>query len=181
MAERHPTPRRLARWAMAGASLAATSWLVFFLPISRLPTDGHGLWASLWINRLGLIASLVPLALGIAISQWAQRRLKRGVNSNLWSPAELDPVTALVTNPIWPWASLILVALDILLITSSQRGMHGGGIAFICSAILPTQIANQIRQLVTPKENSTGIFTNWQSSKPIQSKHWGDQPLHPSE
>ena len=168
-------------WAIAGAFLAAGICLISFLPIPQLPANGSGFWHVAWMNRLRLAALLIPFALGLPLCLLAVRRFKRGFYDNIWSEAELEPVKALVTNPIWTWASVILIAPTLLSIILSKDTAHIGAGGFICVALLPTQTAQRIRQLLTPKEKSTGALADWQNSKPISSGHWGQPPVHPSE
>jgi hypothetical protein len=179
--ERKPNPKQLAAWAIVGAFLAASTLLIPLLPIPHFSTNGHGFWEILWTNRLRLLAFLAPFALGLSVSLYAERQFRRGFQNDIWSDAELEPVKALVRNPIWTWASMMLIVPTLLSIIFSQNIAHTGTGAFICIALLPTQTAQRIRQLMTPKEKSTGFFADWQNVKPIRSDHWGDQPLHPSE
>lgn len=181
MPKRVPNPRQLAVWAIAGAFLAASTLLISLLPIPHFSTNGHAFWESLWTNRLRLLAFLAPFALGLSVSLYAERQFRRGFQNDIWNDAELEPVKALVGNPIWTWASLILIAPCLLTVILSQNTAHTGAGAFICIALLPTQTAQRIRQLLRPKEKSTGVFADWQNFKPLRSDHWGDQPLHSSE
>ncbi|WP_158945129.1 hypothetical protein [Granulicella sp. S190] len=181
MEELKPRPKQLATWALAGAFLATSSYLLVFVPIPRLPSHGHGLWALLWMNRLRFVAFFTPLALGLAISQVAERRFNRGFHDDLWSEAELEPVKALVANPIWRWASLILCCFGLLaMIFSNNPKTHFSGILFYVF-LVPTQTAMRIRQLVTSRVKTTGVFRDWKNVKPIRSDHWGQQPIPPSE
>jgi hypothetical protein len=181
MLKRKSNPKQLAAWAIAGAFLAASVCLISLLPIPQPPAHGSGHWDVAWMNRLRLAALTAPLAIGVTVSLLAVRRFKRSFHDNIWSEAELEPVKALVTNPIWLWASAIFIAPCLLSIIFSENTAHTGAGGFICLALLPAQTAQRIRQLLTPKEKTTSVFADWQSSKPIRSDHWGDQSLHPSE
>jgi hypothetical protein len=179
--DRKPNPKQLVLWAIAGAFLAASVCLISVLPIPQLPANGSGFWDVAWMNRLRFAALSAPLAIGITVSLLAVRRFKRGFYDNIWSEAELEPVKALVTNPIWTWASVILIAPPLLSIILNKNLAHTGAGGFICLALLPTQTAQHIRQLLTPKEKSIGALADWQNSKPISSGHWGQPPVHPSK
>jgi hypothetical protein len=181
MPKREPKPKQLAVWAIAGAFLAASTCLVFIVPIPHLPANGSGYWSVVWMNRLRLATLYASLPIGVAISLLAVRRFKRGFHANIWSEAELEPVKALVTNPIWLWASAIFIAPVLLSIIFTRDIGHAGAGGFMCLGLFPAQTAQRIRQLLTPKEKSTAVFADWQNFKPIRSDHWGDQPLHPSE
>jgi hypothetical protein len=181
MDERKSKPKRLVTWAIAGALLAASALLLSLLPIPHFSTNGHGAWAILWANRLRLIAFLAPLALGLSVSLSAERKFKRGFQNDIWNDAELEPVKELVANPIWNWASLILIVPCFLSVILSKNLAHTGAGGFICMALLPTQTAQRIRQLITPRRKPAGGLIDWHNFKPIRSDHWGDQPVHPSE
>jgi len=181
MVKRKPNPKHLAAWALAGAFFAASAWVISLLPIPHFSTNGHGFWEILWTNRLRLLAFLAPFALGLSVSLYSERQFKRGFQNDIWSDAELEPVKALVGNPIWTWASLILIAPCLLTVIFSQNTGHIGAGGFICIVLLPTQTAQRIRQLITPRTKSTGGLMDWHNFKPIRSDHWGEQPIPPSE
>jgi hypothetical protein len=181
MEKQKPNPKRLATWAIVGSFLAAAAWLVSFLPIPHFSTNGHGFWAILWTNRLRITAFLAPFALGLSLSFWAERQFKRSFQNDIWSDAELEPVKALVTNPIWTWTSLALIVPGLLSMIFSGHSAHTGGAVFIYTALLPTQTAQRIRQLITPKIKPTGGLIDWHNFKPIRSDHWGEQPIPRSE
>jgi hypothetical protein len=179
MEDRRPNAKHLATWAIAGAFLAASACLVTFLPIPHFSTSGHGLWPILWTNRLRLIAFLTPFALGLSLSLLAERQFKRGFQNNIWSDAELEPVKALVANSIWPWTSLALIVPLLVSVIFSGHSTHTSGGAFFCIALLPTQTAQRIRQLITPRIESAGGLIDWNNFKPLHSDHWGQPPVHP--
>jgi hypothetical protein len=179
--DRKPNPKQLVLWAIAGAFLAASICFVAILPIQKLPAHGSAVWDVAWSNRLQLAALTIPLALGLAVSLLAVRRFKRGFHDNIWTEADLEPVKVLVTNRIWLWASLALIVPPLVSIILNKNLAHPGAGGFICLALLPTQTAQHIQQLLTPKEKSTSVFADWQNSKPISSGHWGQPPVHPSE
>jgi hypothetical protein len=181
MVERKPNPKILAVWAIAGAFFAASSYLLVLLPIPRLPGNGHGFWALLWMNRLRFVTFFGPFFLGLAISLGADRRFKRGFHDDLWSEAELEPVKVFVAYPIWTWASLALIVPGLLTTIFSRHTPHSGGSIFFYAALLPSQIAQGLRQLIMPRVKTTGVFKDWQNFKPIHSDHWGKQPFYPSE
>ena len=180
MVKRKPNPKHLAAWAIAGAFLAASSYLLAFVPIPRLHAHGHGLWAALWMNRLRFLAFFTPFTLGLAISLGAERRFKRGFLTDLWSEAELEPFKALLAYPVWTSASLILMGIGLLAVIFSNPKTHFSGVFFYI-LLLPSQTAMRLRQLVTPRVKTTGVFMDWQSFKPIRSDHWGRKLIHPSE
>jgi len=176
VADRKKNPKLLVTWALAGAFLAASACLVAFLPIPQFSTSGHGLWPILWTNRLRLIAFLTPFALGLPLSLLAERQFIRCFQNNIWSDAELEPVKALVANPVWTWTSLALIVPWLVSVIFSRHTIGG---AFICIALLPTQTAQRIRQVITPRIEPPGRLFDWHNFKPLHSDHWGQPPVHP--
>jgi hypothetical protein len=181
MEKRKPNPKHLATLAITGSFVAAAAWLVSFLPLPHFSTSGHGFWAILWENRLRITAFLAPFALGLSLSFWAERQFKRCFQNDIWSDTELEPVKALVSNPIWTWAALALIVPGLLSAIYSGHSAHTGGGVLIYTALLPAQTVQRIRQLITPRIKSTSVFADWQNFKPIRSDHWGEQPVPPSE
>jgi hypothetical protein len=180
MAQGKPNPRHLVAWAIGAAFFSASSCLLTFLPIPRLPVTGHGLWAAIWMNRLRIVTFFTPFLLGICVSQWAERRFKRGLYADLWSESELQPAKSLAANPAWRWTSLLLF-LSVLTIVVVDSRIAGNISVLFYAFLFPTQAASRIRQLLTPRVKTTGVFMDWNNSKPIQSEHWGEQPAHPSD
>jgi len=135
------------------------------------------------MNRLRFVAYFAPFTIGIAISLWAERRFRRGFQDEIWSEAQLEPVRTLLAKPFWnrtTWLLWLLLGFAVVSIIYSASTSHSGG-ALIYILLFPIQTAMRIRQLVTPKIESTGVLKNWQNFKPIHSEHWGEQPIHPSE
>ena len=180
MEDRKPNPKLLVTWAIAGAFLAASTWLMSFVPIPRLHANGCGFWDVLWMNRLRFVAFFTPFTLGLAISFGAERRFKRGFLSDLWSEAELEPVKVLLAYPIWTSASLILMGIGLLAMISTAPRTHFSGVLFYI-LLIPSQTAMRLRQLVTPRVNPTGGLIDWQNFKRIHSDQWGQPPVHSSE
>ena len=178
MVERKPNPKHLAAWAIAGAFLAASSYLMAFVPIPRLPANGHGFWAILWMNRLRFVAFFTPFVLGLSISFSAERRFKRAFLDDIWSEAELEPVKALISYPIWTQASLILMGIALFAVIFTSPRTHFSGVFFYI-LLIPSQTATRLRQLVSPTVKTTGVFMDWQNFKSIHSDHWGQPPVHP--
>jgi hypothetical protein len=179
MVDGKPNPKLLVTWAIVGAVIATSTWFLSFVHIPRLPTNGSGFWAVLWMNRLRFIAFFAPFAIGVTVSLLAERRLKRGLQDEIWSEAQLEPMLTLVAKPIWSWTGWLLFGAAAVSVIFSARTAHTGGSLFYI-LLYPIQTAMRIRQLVTPKIQSTGGLKDWQNFKPIRSEHWG-QPIHPSE
>jgi hypothetical protein len=154
MVDRKPSPKLLVTWAIAGAVLATSPWLLSFVHIPRLSVNGSGFWAVLWMNRLRFVAYFAPFAIGIAISLWAEQQLKRGFQDEIWSEAELESVRTLITKPVWSWASWLLIGAAVVSVIFSARTAHTDG-NFFYTLIFPILTATRIRQLVTPKIEST--------------------------
>jgi hypothetical protein len=182
MEDRKPNPKLLVICAIAGALFATSTFLLAFLPIPQFNSGGSGFWEILWMNRLRIVVLFAPFVLGIIVSFWAERRLKRGLQNKNWTEAELEPVRALVVKPIWLKIVIVLIAAIALQVIYSARTSHACGLTLLYLFLVPLQTVTRIRQLVIPpKANPTGIFTDSLSSKTIHSDHWGQPPVHPSE
>jgi hypothetical protein len=180
MKDRKPNAMLLVAWALAGAALAALTWLFSFLPIPQLPVHGTSFWDLLWMNLLRSIALFIPFVLGVTVSRLAVRRFKRGLDAAVWSEAQLEPVRTLVTKPVWTWATAALfVALALSVIFSVRTGHLGGG-GFVYLLFFPIQTMSRIRYLLNPRAASNEALTDWGSSEPLQSDRWGQPPVHPS-
>src|SRR5271170_1801134 len=121
MKDRKPNPKLLVICALVAAFFATSTWLIFFLPIPPFDANGSGFWNVLWLNRLRITTGFAPFVLGIAISLWAERRLKRGLHNEIWTEAQLEPVRALVAKPIWSWISILIIVAIALQVINSAR------------------------------------------------------------
>jgi hypothetical protein len=180
MVKRKPDPKQLVTWAITGALIAASTWFLSFVHVPRLSPGGDGFWAVLWAGRLRFVAYFAPFAIGLALCLWAELRFKRGLKAEIWSEAELEPVRTMVARPLWSWTSWLLIGTAVVAVILMAFTAGAGHMALFYILIYPIQIAARIRQLLTPKVKTDGL-KDWQSIKPIQSDHWGQPPLHPSE
>jgi len=89
-------------------------------------------------------------------------------------------VRTLVTKPGWAWMSTAFIAAIALNVIFNARTSHAGAL-YTYVLLFPVQIVTRIRQLVAPRPHSGGALIDWQNFKPIQSEHWGQPPVHPSE
>jgi hypothetical protein len=181
MEDRKPNPKLLVTWAIAGALLAASTWFLSFIPVPRLHANGCGFGDVLWMNRLRFLVFFLPFAIGIAVSLSAERRFNRGFLNGIWSEAQLEPVRALLAKPVWSTTAAVLAVAIVVEVIYSAKTSHLGGGAFIYLLLFPNQTATRIRQLITPKVQTTSGLIGWHNFKPIQSDQWGQPPIHSSE
>lgn len=159
MADAKPNPKHLALWAIAGASLASSTFLATFLPKQILESLTY---------RYEVL--LTPFVLGLLVWFLAQRRLSRGYIEGLWSDPELSPVRAFLTNPLWPWtlAGVFLAALIALAFTK-----HSGALIYVTT--LPMHALAVMRRLLVPTaEHSPSVLLDSSNFKPLHSDHWGE-------
>ncbi len=168
-----------AAWALAGALLVTTSWFLSFAHIPRFQTYGGSFWVFLRSDWLRLLVFLLPFAAGFAISFWAERRLKRNFMDGVWTEVELAPALTFLEHPLRNLMGWILFGVSVIVVLAI--GGHTSRVpefTFLSSlfwfSFLHTMTATRLRQLLAPRKSSN--LLNWQSFKPLQSEHWGEQP-----
>jgi hypothetical protein len=146
------SPMRLAGWAGVGSLIAGSAILI--VTISR----------SAW--------AFAPLFLGLAIFYPAQRQLKLGVDKDLWTDAELEPLRRRVAHPAWMLVFLGAFAALIIcdIVTNLSRGTY-----FIWALLFPLQMMLSLKTTLKlrPPEGDGGLL-KLQNSGPIRSEHWGN-------
>ena len=170
MAATKENPKRLALWAVAGATLVACAFFISLLPFPH-PKPVDGFWAKQWENRLHLLALFAPVCVGGTIWFLADKRLKRGYADGLWSDAELAPARDLLAEEYWTWTS---VALFVVAVPAVAFIPHGGGLIYLVTC--PASAASSLRRLLAPPIERTGDLIDWKNSKPLHSDHWGEAP-----
>ena len=176
--ERTRSPVYFARVAIAGASLAASTWFLAFAPISRSCTAGCGFWGFISGNWLRMLVLITPLAAGLPISLWAEGQMKNGYLDEKWSEAELAPARNLLLSPVWKWLNLSILALIFLGFVFRSR--IGNAFAFSYLILAPFLTVMRMRQMLTPRAEYEGALRDWRNFKPLQSDHWGG-PVHSSD
>ena len=162
MAAPKPDPKRLALQSIAGATLAASAFLVPLLPLA------HGRTAGVTMFWPALIALFAPMAVGGTIWYRTYQRLSHAYRDDLWTEAELAPVRSLLAREYWTWMSLCLFAGALAILAFTR---HGG--PFIYLTTLPMNAVGSIRRLLKPPVEHIGVLLDWREVKPIHSDHWG--------
>lgn len=155
--------------------LAASTWLLVFVHVPRLPASGHGLGAILWEYRLRIIVCFAPLVSGILISSHAEKRLKQGAMNDVWSEAELAPVRGLLASPIWNWMIWIMSTTYVIGWIFIFRSGHFVGMGFLYLLVMPGQMVMRLKRIVALPVEKGGGLRDWRSFQPIQSEHWGER------
>ena len=148
------------------------TWFLLLLPVPKSPVHGAGLWPELWAVRLRFLVFALPFLTGLVLSFWAERRFRRGYLDDVWKEAQLTEVLALLSHKVWGWSGLglVVVCMAVLLF----RG-HSAAIGGIYLLILPSQMAQRLRMLITPNRKSGSGLSDWRNLQPLQSEHWGQQ------
>jgi hypothetical protein len=146
------SPMRLACLAGIGSLIAGSALLIV--------TISH----SAWVFAL--------LFLGLTIIYPAQRQLKLGVDKDLWTDAELEPLRRRAAHPAWMVLFLVAFAALIIcdIVTNLSRGTY-----FIWAVLFPLQMMLSLKTTLKlrPPEGDGGRL-KLQSSSPILSEHWGE-------
>jgi hypothetical protein len=171
MMKRDFTPRSLAILAIAGSVLAASTWLLNFVHLPEPQASGYGLWSALWAYRLRAVIVLLPPALGVALSFWAEKRFKRAFLKGQWTEAELASTKSLVEQPFWTWSATLAVFGSVLWLVV-DRHMRGASLVYLL--VLPVQTVGRLRQLIAPIAARNSVLADLQNLQPIRSEHWGD-------
>jgi len=179
MALRKPSPVHLAYSAIGGATLAASTWFVPFLPVMQHEVRGHGLLLLLWSDRLEIFLFLAPLVLGGLIWWKAYGRFRDTYLADVWNEEELASVRALFEHPFWKVAGLgvVLACVAFIVFISMDFGHHthspNGAMSYLLT--LPLSAVSQMKRLIAPPTSARGPMGLWKDFKPIQSDHWGEQ------
>jgi hypothetical protein len=166
------SPMRLTCWAGIGSLIAASEFVVGFLNLPHLKAKVPGMGAVLWSRPLLIVACLLPLICGYAISLSAERRLRKGMKEKAWTEQELGPLRRQLGLPVVKGLMGILIAAFGILILLSAGGFYRA--SMIWSLILPFQMMARVYQLVMPagRSDSMQLGNNF---APIQSEHWGER------
>jgi hypothetical protein len=146
------SPMRLACLAGVGSLVAGSAILIV--------TINRSAWA------------FVPLFVGMAIFYLAHRQLKLGVDKDLWTDAELEPLRRRTAHPAWMVLFLLAFAAFIVchIVTDFHRGSY-----LVWALLLPLQMMLSLKTtLKLPHSEGDGGLLKLQNSSPIRSEHWGE-------
>jgi hypothetical protein len=146
------SPMRLACLAGVGSLIAGSALMI--VTISR----------SAW--------AIVPFFVGVAIFYLAQRQLKLGVDKDLWTDAELEPLRRRAAHPVWMVLFLLAFAAFIVcdIVTDFHRGSY-----FVWALLFPLQMMLSLKTtLKLPPPEGDGGLLKLQNSSPIRSEHWDE-------
>lgn len=174
MSPRRGTALQWARLAMAGSVLTALCAFLALVHVPLLPAHGSGFWNEVWAYRLRVMVYLTPFALGLTVMIWAERRFRRGYQNDLWTETELAQVRSLTERRIWAGVALGILLLWVLAIFW-QHSLRGGGLWYALA--MPSQTAQRIIRLITPKPAQSAGLIAWHNLQPIRSDHWGESGL----
>ena len=155
MEQKH-NPMYFAALAIAGVSLAASTWL---LPSQSILRG----WSNVLVFR-------IPMAIiGLVAYFWAIKRL----NEENWSEEELVPVRGFLTNPFLRYVDWALVTI----LWPIFRHGYAKGAAALMFLLSWYIVVGALKSVVTPRTRRDGPRPrDWSSFKPLQSEHWGKQP-----
>jgi hypothetical protein len=158
-----PSPIRLVCWFVIGGALALSSFLALLLV--PVPADRS--------ERLLIrgVIGFVPFCIGIAISLVAMHRLRRGLNNNAWTEAELAPLRTQINHPAW--TLLILLSIVTYVGSAIVSDLDHGTTLRSALMILVIWIS-QVKAVMKPREVAgEGGLLSLDNSKHLQSSHWG--------
>jgi hypothetical protein len=163
---------RLAYLVLIGGALASSGFLLLLLPVPQLFVSDHGARTLLSKNLLRGIVCFVPFCCGVSISLLAGRRLKRGIDSDVWTEAELAPLRTRLDDPAWTVLILLFFAAYIGSAFATDIS-HGTGLRGVLMIFI--LLISQLKTIVRPKRVAGGgQLQDWRNFKPIQSEHWGE-------
>ena len=122
------------------------------------------------LGSLGRTLFLLPAALGIAVSFWAQQRLKRGLRKGRWPPGDVESFRIIIISPVWGAGCLACLILCCILLFDSPR-FSGLAMGFLFGF----QAVSGLQQAVRPKEAPLSLAGDWTNSPKLQSQHWGER------
>ena len=116
--------------------------------------------------------AFVPFFVGGALFLLAQRQLRLGINKDLWTDAELEPLRRRSAHPVW--MILFLMAFGALIVCKIVTDLYRGTF-LLWAVLLPLQMMMSL-QVIVRREHSVGDGgpLNLRNSSPLQSEHWGD-------
>ncbi|AXC15901.1 hypothetical protein ACPOL_6689 [Acidisarcina polymorpha] len=168
--KRKLNPKRLALMVIVGGFIAATGC---FLPLAHIPAQSANVCDGcpfLW-RAWPRILLLVPMALGLALSIWAERRFNRGLSREIWPDAELGQARALLAKRLWLWANLALAALWL---TACLLSTHRGFLWSSFYILILTSVAPaRMRRLLDPPVAPGSGLGDLRPLGPLQSEYWG--------
>jgi hypothetical protein len=151
------SPMRLAVCAMLGSLFFVVSLLG---TISILQHHHLSLFA---------LAFVLPPIGGIAISLWAESRLRGGANRFIWTEAELTSLRKGLGHSAWAWMALAASCAYADMIVAH----HWRYAIWFYFMLFPLQTLLRLNQIVKPPTKSEGLL-NLTTSAPIRSEHWGN-------
>ena len=146
------SPMGLACWAAAGSAVTGSTVLIAAIVRSA--------WA------------FVPFLVGGAIFYLAQRQLKLGINNDVWTDTELEPLRKRSAHPAW--MVLFLLSFATLIVCDIVTNLYRGTF-LLWALLLPQQMMLQVQAIVRPSHSvGDGGLLKLQNSSPIRSEHWGE-------
>jgi hypothetical protein len=146
------SPMRLASLAGVGSLITGSA-----LPIAAI---SRSVWA------------IVPFFVGVAIFYLAKRQLERGVDKDLWTDAELEPLRRRAAHPAWMVLFLLAFAAFIVcdIVTDFHRGSY-----LVWGLLFPLQMMLYLKTILKlPRPEGDGGLLKLQNSSPIRSERWGE-------
>jgi hypothetical protein len=102
----------------------------------------------------------------------AQRQLKTGIDNDLWTEAELEPLRRRSAHPAW--MILFVLAVVAVIVCHIVTNLYPGTLLPL-ALLLPQQMMLHLLQIVRPPHSEgEGGLLNLRNSRPIESEHWGN-------
>lgn len=165
-AKNRPTPMQLGHRVVVGLSIFVLGFLPYVLiKVTRLGDEGQS-HAITWTL---LIAEFALLAGGAAIAILAEKKLKSGINDEVWQEDELKALLLWLNRrvvTIAVWIPIVGWFASIIAFRRWDAGVIVAGVILPMLAI--SRIKDRLRQPL--RTQLQGPFT----SKPLHSEHWGE-------
>jgi hypothetical protein len=178
-AQKPSSPVQLAVWAGAGSLLTVVGMVcASYSHALRYRLLGGGILSVFWADSLGIVISLIPFVIGFVVVIQAQKKLRAGIKSGLWSDEQLQPLRNCMGHPAWTVLIVLCIVGMLSQAVLSHQAMIGAG--YWVSFMLMQGIL-QLRAIVKPQVAHTESFEglkdpqNWKS---ISSEHWGEAPRY---
>jgi hypothetical protein len=168
------TPIQLGRRVVVGMSIYVLGvFTTLLIPLKYLRTADR-LYPIHWMI---LFVSFALMAWGVVVGLLAQKRLKSGIDNEVWNEDELKALRLWINRPrVTTIVLIIWIACGAACLAGWLfRGSGHSSVLFILffnSLYVPAMTFANVKMLLSPPLKRYGV--DWSGMKPIHSEHWGE-------
>ncbi len=167
------SPMLLAYWAVVGGLISTITFAPAVINLLHFHRGNGAAWTIPLSQPVLFALFSSPLLGGFALSLWAERRLRKGIEAHIWTDTQLESLRRGFDHAVWKWVAVSALAtcfICLMLYSGTPYRMSLFWVVF-----LPLQRITHLHRTLRPATSSSQLL-DLRSIAPIRSEHWGNAP-----